>query len=155
MTNAIEQRLGEMGIILPQAAAPAANYVPYRISGSQLIISGQLPLGPEGLQVKGRLGDDVTLEEGQAGARLCAINLLAQAKAALGGDLSRLKSCLRIGIFVSSVPEFHDHHLVGNGASDLIAEALGEAGQHARAAVGVACLPLNAAVEVDGLFEIS
>lgn len=153
MTTDIEQRLEDMGITLPEAAAPAANYVPYNISGSQLFISGQLPMGPGGIQVLGRLGDDVSLENGQSAARQCAVNLLAQAKAALEGDLGRIKSCVKLGIFVSSTPDFHSHHLVANGASDLIAEALGPAGSHARAAVGVACLPLNAAVEVEAIFE--
>ncbi|PLX34023.1 MAG: hypothetical protein C0605_15035 [Hyphomicrobiales bacterium] len=154
MTNRIEQRLTELGLTLPQAAAPAANYVPTRISGSQLFISGQLPMGPGGLEVIGRLGKDVSLEEGRAAARLCAVNLLAQAKSALEGDLTRIKATIRIGVFVSSSPDFHEHHLVANGASDLIAEVLGEAGIHARAAVGVACLPLNAAVEAEAIFEI-
>ncbi len=155
MANTIEERLADLGIALPEAAAPAANYVPYKISGSQLFISGQLPMGSDGIEVLGRLGDDVTVEMGQSAARQCAVNLLAQAKSALGGDLSRISSCIRIGVFVSSTPGFHNHHLVANGASDLIAEALGPAGQHARAAVGVACLPLNAAVEADAVFEIT
>jgi len=154
MTNQIEKRLADLGLALPEAAAPAANYVPYRIAGTQLFISGQLPMGPGGIAAQGRLGQDVTLESGQSAARQCALNLLAQAKAALGGDLTRIKSCIKIGVFVSSTPDFYDHHLVANGVSDLIAEALGPAGPHARAAVGVACLPLNAAVEADAVFEI-
>lgn len=154
-SNPIEKRLADMGLSLPEAAAPAANYVPFQISGSQLFISGQLPINAGIIEVKGRLGDDVSLEQGQKAARQCAVNLLAQAKAALGGDLTRITRCIRIGVFVSSTPDFYDHHLVANGASDLIAEVLGAAGIHARAAVGVAALPLNAAVEADALFEIS
>ncbi len=154
MNNDIEKRLKELGINLPEAAAPAANYLPYIISGNQLFISGQLPVGPNGVEVQGRLGDNISLEMGQIAAQRCAVNILAQVKAALNGDFSHLKTCIRIGVFVSSTADFHDHHLVANGASDLLAAALGPAAGHIRAAVGVASLPLNAAVEADAIFEI-
>jgi enamine deaminase RidA (YjgF/YER057c/UK114 family) len=154
MSNDIEKRLQDLGIELPAAAAPAANYVPWTIYGNQLFISGQLPIGPNGIEVLGHLGNDVSLEMGQIAAQRCAVNLLAQAKAALDGDLSRIKGCVRIGVFVSSTAGFHDHHLVANGASDLIAAALGNIASHTRAAVGVASLPLNAAVEADAIFAI-
>jgi len=154
MSNDIEKRLQDLGIELPTAAAPAANYLPWKIHGNQLFISGQLPMGPNGIEVLGHLGNDVSLEMGQIAAQRCAVNLLAQAKAALGGDFLRLKGCIRIGVFVSSTADFYDHHLVANGASDLIAAALGNIAPHVRAAVGVAGLPLNAAVEADAIFAI-
>ena len=153
MTESIESRLAALGITLPQPAAPAANYVPYTLSGSLLIISGQLPMGPNGLEYKGRLGREIDLEAGKAAARLCAINILAQAKAALGGDLSRLRRCLRLGGFVNATEDFTEHPAVINGASDLIAAAMGEAGRHARAATGAGSLPFGATVEVDAMFE--
>ena len=152
--SAIEQRLAERGLALPEAPAPAANYVPFTISGKLMFISGQLPLQGGGVAVAGRLGDTVTLEQGQAAARLCALNLLAQAKAAAGGDLDRLARCLKLGGFVACTPAFTDQPKVINGASDLVAEVMGEAGRHARFAVGAASLPLNAAVEVEGIFEL-
>ncbi|HHK74701.1 MAG TPA: RidA family protein [Rhizobiales bacterium] len=154
MSHDIEKRLLDLGIELPEAAAPAANYVPWTLHGNQLFVSGQLPIGPNGIEVLGHLGDDVSLEMGQIAAQRCAVNLLAQAKAALNGDFSRLKGCIRIGVFVSSTAGFHDHHLVANGASDLIAAALGSIASHTRAAVGVASLPLNAAVEADAIFAV-
>ena len=152
--SAIEQRLAERGLALPEAPAPAANYVPFTISGKLVFFSGQLPLQGGGVAVAGRLGDTVTLEQGQAAARLCALNLLAQAKAAAGGDLDRLARCLKLGGFVACTPAFTDQPKVINGASDLVAEVMGEAGRHARFAVGAASLPLNAAVEVEGIFEL-
>ena len=154
MTDTIESRLSARSIVLPQAAAPAANYLPYVITGSLLFVSGQLPMENGALAVKGLLGRDVELESGQRAAELCAINILAQAKAALGGDLSRIARVVKLSGFVASDPSFTDQHLVINGASNLIAEVLGEAGKHARAAVGMACLPLNAAVEIDAVIEI-
>ena len=154
MSNTVDERLAALGITLPPAAAPAANYVPFVLEGGLLTISGQLPIENGAVAVTGRLGDTVLLEDGQRAARLCAINLLAQAKAALG-DLGRIRRCVRLGGFVASTPAFTDHHLVMNGASDLIAQALGEAGKHARAAVGTSSLPRNAAVEVEALFAVS
>ncbi|APO74703.1 endoribonuclease L-PSP protein [Rhizobium etli 8C-3] len=155
MSNEIAARLMEMGITLPEAAAPAANYVPYVINGNMLHISGQLPLEGGKVVVSGHLGRNVDVPAGQRAAELCAINILAQAKAALGGDLGRIKRVVKLNGFVSSTPEFVEQHLVINGASNLIAGVLGEAGKHARAAVGMAALPLNAAVEIDALMEIA
>lgn len=155
MSDAIAARLAEMGITLPEAAAPAANYVPYVISGNLLHISGQLPLEGGKIAVSGHLGRDVVVPAGQRAAELCAINILAQAKAALGGDLGRIRRVVKLNGFVASAPDFTEQHLVINGASNLIAGVLGEAGKHARAAVGMAALPLNAAVEIDAIMEIS
>ncbi|NTG48533.1 RidA family protein [Agrobacterium rhizogenes] len=155
MSNAIDGRLKELGIVLPQAAAPAANYVPYVISGNLLYLSGQLPMENGKVGVTGHLGKDVDVAGGQRAAELCAINILAQAKAALNGDLSRIKRLIKLNGFVASVPEFVEQHLVINGASNLLANVLGEAGKHARAAVGMAALPLNAAVEIDAILEIA
>lgn len=146
-------RLKELGIELPQLAAPVANYVPYTQSGSTLYISGQLPL-KDGQLVKGLLGDGMDAEAGMQAARLCAVNIIAQVNAALGGDLDRVVRCLRLGGFVASTAGFFDHPKVINGASDLIVEVFGDAGKHARAAVGVSALPLGAAVEVDAIFEV-
>ncbi len=153
--SAIEERLREQGLSLPPPARPAANYVPYTVSGKLLFVSGQLPMQGGGVAVTGQLGRDVGLDQGQAAARLCALNLLAQAKAACEGDLEKLARCLKLGGFVSCAPEFTDHPKVINGASDLIASVMGEAGQHARFAVGCASLPLNAAVEVEAIFELA
>lgn len=155
MSNAIDGRLKELGIVLPQAAAPAANYVPYVISGNLLYLSGQLPMENGKVSVTGHLGKDVDVAGGQRAAELCAINILAQAKAALDGDLGRIKRLIKLNGFVASVPEFVEQHLVINGASNLLANVLGEAGKHARAAVGMAALPLNAAVEIDAILEIA
>lgn len=151
----IAQRLTELGVTLPQLAAPVANYVPFTIAGSTLYISGQLPLAGGAVICKGLLGREVTLEAGQKAAELCALNILAQAQAALGGNWAHLKRCLRLGGFVAATPDFADHPKVINGASDFIVNVLGDAGKHARAAVGVASLPLGAAVEVDAIFEIA
>ncbi|MDL2407838.1 RidA family protein [Rhizobium calliandrae] len=155
MSDAIEGRLNELGIVLPQAAAPAANYLPYVISGNLLYLSGQLPMENGRLAITGHLGKDVDVAGGQRAAELCAINILAQAKAALGGDLGRIKRLVKLNGFVASAPEFVEQHLVINGASNLLANVLGDAGKHARAAVGMAALPLNAAVEVDAIMEIA
>jgi enamine deaminase RidA (YjgF/YER057c/UK114 family) len=155
MSNQIAVRLTEMGITLPEAAAPAANYVPYVISGNLLYISGQLPIEGGKVAVTGHLGKNVDVAAGQRAAELCAINILAQAKAALGGDLGRIKRVIKLNGFVASAPEFVEQHLVINGASNLIAGVLGDAGKHARAAVGMAALPLNAAVEIDAIMEIA
>lgn len=153
MADEAEQKLGEMGIVLPKASAPAANYVPFTIAGNILTISGQLPMGPEGLAYKGKLGKDASIEDGQASARLCAINILAQAKAALG-SLDRIAQVIKIQGFVNATDDFGDHPAVVNGASDLLVEALGDAGKHARAAVGMSSLPFGASVEVDAIIEI-
>lgn len=154
MSAEIENRVKELGYDIPTAAAPAANYVSYVISGSVLHISGQLPMADGKIAVSGHLGKDVDVATGQKAAELCAVNLLAQAKAALG-DLSRIKRVIKINGFVASVPTFVEQHLVINGASNLLVAALGEPGKHARAAVGIAALPLNAAVEIDAIMEIA
>lgn len=155
MSDAINSRLKELGITLPQAAAPAANYVPYVISGNMLYLSGQLPIEDGKVAVTGHLGRNVDVATGQRAAELCAINILAQASAALGGDLGRIRRIIKLNGFVASTPDFVEQHLVINGASNLIASVLGEPGKHARAAVGMASLPLNAAVEIDAVMEIA
>jgi enamine deaminase RidA (YjgF/YER057c/UK114 family) len=155
MSDAIQSRLKELGITLPQAAAPAANYVPYVITGNMLYLSGQLPMEGGKVAVTGHLGRDVDVAGGQRAAELCAINILAQASAALGGDLGRIRRIVKLNGFVASDPGFVEQHLVINGASNLIANVLGDAGKHARAAVGMASLPLNAAVEIDAVMEIA
>ncbi|MDQ4061729.1 MAG: RidA family protein [Pseudomonadota bacterium] len=152
MAGEIEARLEGLGIVLPAAAAPAANYVPFVLAGSLLFVSGQLPMGPQGLAHKGKLGADASLEDGQAAARLCAVNILAQAKKALG-DLDRIVRCVRLGGWVNCTPDFTEHPKVVNGASDLMVEALGEKGRHARFAVGAPSLPFGATVEIEAIFE--
>lgn len=153
MSETIDNRLEAMGIHLPVAAAPAANYVPYVISGNLLYLSGQLPMEDGKIAVTGLVGADVDLAAAQRAAELCAINILAQAKAALG-DLGRIARVIKLNGFVASAPGFTEQHLVINGASNLIANVLGDAGKHARVAVGMAALPLNAAVEIDAILEI-
>ena len=148
-----EQRLADLGFALPEAAAPVANYVPFVRSGNQVFVSGQISLGPDGL-MKGRLGESMNVEQGQSAARLCALNLLAQLKAALDGDLDRLVRVVKLGGFVCATPDFEAIPKVINGASDLMVEALGEAGRHARSAVSCPVLPLGAAVEIDAIFEV-
>ncbi|MEN3146087.1 RidA family protein [Neorhizobium sp. IRAMC:178] len=154
MTEAIEGRLQELGIVLPVAAAPAANYLPYVITGNLLFISGQLPNENGKVAVTGLVGTDVDVAAASRAAELCAINILAQAKAALGGDLGRIKRVVKLSSFVASAPGFAEQHIVTNGASNLIANVLGDAGKHARAAVGMAALPLNASVEIEAIIEI-
>ncbi|MEI2384151.1 RidA family protein [Breoghania sp. JC706] len=154
MTGPIEKRLADLGIVLPSPAAPAANYVPFVVSGLHLYISGQLPFGASGALIKGRCGEDLSVEDGQKAARLCAINLLAQAKAATG-DLGRIARLVKLTGFVNSTPDFTDQPKVVNGASDLMVEALGDKGKHARSAVGVAALPLGVAVEIEAIFELA
>lgn len=155
--NAVEQRLAELGIALPQAAAPVANYVPAVLSGNLLVISGQLALvdGKVLPAHRGKLGAGVSDSDGKAAARICAINLLAQAKAALGGDLGRIRRCIRLGGFINATPDFPSLPVIMNGASDLMVEALGDAGRHARTTIGVAQLPLDCAVEVEAMFEVA
>lgn len=154
MSNSIQDRLNAAGIELPPAPAPVAAYVGFVEHNNIVTVSGQLPFVDGKLLHTGQLGDTVTVEQGAAAARQCAINLLAQMSAACAGDLERIVRCIRLGGFVSSTADFHDHPAVVNGASELIGEILGDAGIHARAALGVAALPLNAAVEVEGLFAI-
>lgn len=154
MSEAIEARLKELGIDLPVAAAPAANYVPYVLSGNTLYISGQLPMEGGKVAVTGLVGGDVDIAAAQRAAELCAINILAQVKAALGGDLGKVRRVLKLNGFIASAPGFIEQHVVMNGASNLIANVLGDAGKHARAAVGMAALPFNAAVEVDAILDV-
>lgn len=154
MTGTIDARLAELGLTLPKAAAPAGNYVPYVRSGSLIFVSGQIPLVDGTPSFIGQLGAGMSLEDGQQAARTCAINLIAQVKAALHGDLDRVTRVVRLGGFVNCTPDYTDHPKVINGASDLMAEVFGEAGRHARAAVGCASLPLGVAVEVEGTFEV-
>lgn len=154
MGDTIEKRLQSMGINLPEAAAPAANYVPFVRAGNMLYPSGQLPMKDGKLHITGLLGRDVDTAAGKEAAKLCAINVLAQAKAALG-DLEKIVRLVKINIYVASAPDFTEQHLVGNGASDFFAEVLGERGKHARVAVGMAALPLNAAVEVEAILEVA
>lgn len=152
MGDTIEKRLAELGASLPAAAAPAANYVPYMQSGNLVFTAGQLPLKDGKLAASGLLGRDVDVATGKEAARLCAINILAQAKAALG-DLEKIRRVVKISVFVASSPDFTEQHLVANGASDFLVAVLGERGKHARSAVGTASLPLNAAVEIEAIIE--
>lgn len=153
MTDTIEARLLELGVTLPEAAAPAANYVPWKRSGNLLFTAGQLPLKDGKLMAMGLLGRELGTEAGKLAAKWCAVNILAQAKAATG-DLARIRSFVKITVFVASTPEFTEQHLVANGASDFLAAAFGEAGRHARSAVGTAALPLNAPVEIEAVIEV-
>jgi enamine deaminase RidA (YjgF/YER057c/UK114 family) len=155
MSGSVEKKLASLGINLPTPAAPIANYVPFVRSQNMLVISGQLCFGTDGnLVAKGQLGNGVSLDDGQRAARACAINLLAQLKSALG-DLDKVVRVVRLGGFINSAPGFTDGPKVMNGASDLMVEVFGEKGRHARSTVGVAALPANAAVEVEGQFEVS
>ena len=153
-SNTVEERLAQIGITLPKAGGVAGNYAPYTISQNQVFISGQVPITSGGLQFQGKLGAEFSIEEGQAAAQLCAINIIAQLKAACDGDLSRVKACVKLGGFVNCTPDFGDHPAVINGASDLMVAAFNEKGRHARFAVGATSLPFNVAVEVDAIFEI-
>ena len=152
--STIESRLSDMGITIPSPAAPLASYVGHVVHNGIVIVSGQLPMVDGKLAYTGILGQDVSVEEAAEAAKVCAINILAQVKIACGGDLDRIERCIRLGGFVASTPEFGDHPKVINGASDFIGEALGDKGAHARAAVGVAALPFNTCVEVEGMFAI-
>ena len=149
-----ESRLAELGITLPEAAAPAANYIPYAVTGNLLFTSGQLPLTGGKLSATGLLGRELDVTAGRAAAKWCAVNILAQAKAALG-DLDRIARVVKISAFVASTPDFTEQHLVANGASDFLVDVLGDRGRHARSAVGMASLPLNAPVEIEAVIEIA
>jgi len=155
MTSTIETRLKDLGISIPESAAPAAAYLPFSQSGNLLFTSGQLPLKDGKLVSTGLVGRDLTIEEAQEAAKYCAINVLSQAKAALGGDLSRIKRIVKITVFVASVVDFTDQHIVANGGSQLFIDVLGDAGKHARSAVGMAGLPLNAPVEIEAVIEVA
>ncbi|MCG8441789.1 MAG: RidA family protein [Caulobacterales bacterium] len=150
----VEDRLRALGVNLPEPAAPAANYVPFVLTGAHLFVAGQIPKGPDGLMT-GKLGAGLDIAAGQAAARLCAIHLIAQAKAACGGDLDRVRRVVKLGAFVNCAPDFTDIPLVANGASDLMVEAFGDRGRHARFAVGAPSLPMDVSVEIDAVFEIA
>ena len=155
MAGTVEKKLAELGIVLPTPATPVANYIPFVRVGALLFVSGQICLDASGkLVAKGKLGDGVSVEDGQKAARASAINVLAQVKAALG-DLDKVKQVARLGGFINSSPSFLEGPKVMNGASDLMVAVLGDKGRHARTTVGVAVLPADAAVEVEGIFEIA
>jgi enamine deaminase RidA (YjgF/YER057c/UK114 family) len=154
VSGKIEENLARLGIELPETPSPSANYVPAKRIGNQLYISGQVPSRDGKDRYTGKLGSTYSVEEGQAAARLCAINILAQAKRALDGRLDRIVGVVRLGGFVNAEPDFKDHPKVINGASDLMVEVFGEAGRHTRASVGCYSLPRNVPVEVEAIFEI-
>lgn len=149
----IEDTLATLGVTLPDAPAPAANYVPFVVDGNTVYVSGQISANEAGL-ITGKLGDDLSVEDGAAAARACAISLLAQLKAACGGDIDRLERVVKLVGFVNSTADFTDQPKVINGASDFMVEALGEQGRHARSAVSAASLPLGVAVEIEAIFTI-
>jgi enamine deaminase RidA (YjgF/YER057c/UK114 family) len=149
----IEQRLRDLNVVLPAPTTPMANYAPYVVAGDFVYVSGQISAGPEGV-IRGKLGEDLAIDAGIKAARACATHLLAQLKAAVG-DLDRVRRVVKLTGFVNSTADFADHPKIMNGASDLLVEVFGEAGRHARAAVGASSLPLGAAVEIDGAFEIA
>ena len=154
MAGRIESRLKELGIALPTPPAPVASYVPTATSGNLVFVSGQITSTAEGLKYVGVVGRDLSVEDGNAAARLCAVNLVAQVKAACG-DLDRVKRCVKLTVFVNATPDFTQHPEVANGASDFMVEVFGEAGKHARAALGAGSLPRGVACEVEALFEIA
>jgi len=154
MPSAIEKKLASMNIELPQSVMPVANYVPYAIAGNLVFVSGTLPMKDGKPQDIGKVGREFTTLQAQQTARLCGINLLSHVRAACGGDLGRVKKCVRLGVFVNSAAGFTDQPKVANGVSDLMVELFGEAGKHARFAVGVSELPFGVAVEVDATFII-
>lgn len=149
-----EKKLADLGLSLPQAAAPVASYVPFVISGDLIIVSGQLPMRDGKVVYTGKVGGEVTEDDAKQAAQLCALNLLAQAKAACGGDLDKIDQVVRLGVFVQSADNFFGQPAIANGASDVMVQVFGDAGKHARAAVGVNALPLNAAVEIDAIFRL-
>jgi enamine deaminase RidA (YjgF/YER057c/UK114 family) len=156
MTARVDARLAELGITLDAPPAPAANYVPYVLSGDMVFVSGQVPMTSAGLStlIKGRLGADMDVEAGAAAARLCAMNLLAQVRDACGGDLDKVVRVVKLTGFVNSTPEFGEQPKVINGASDFFVEVLGDKGRHSRSAVSAGGLPFGCAVEVEGIFQI-
>jgi len=155
MSGRIDARLKQLGIELPQATAPVANYVPFTRAGNLIVVSGQVSVRNGKPEFVGKLGASIGVAEGREAAKLCALNILAHLKTACGGDLDRVQRVLRLGGFVNCTPEFTEMPQVVNGASDLMVELFGDAGRHARAAVGVASLPLGVAVEVEAMFEIA
>lgn len=154
MTGKIEQRMAERGIVLPPAMRAMANYVPYTVTGRHVWVAGQGPFLDGKLHYNGRLGENLTIDDGRACARIVGLNILAQVKAACGGDLDRVVRCVKLNGFVNATPDFTHHPEVVNGCSELMIEVFGEAGRHARVAVGAPTLPMGTSVEIDGLFEI-
>ena len=154
MAHKVDARLSELGITIPDAPAPAANYVPFTTSGNLVFVAGQVPFVDGKLTKTGHVGEDASVEDGYEQARICAINLIAQVKVACGGDLDRVRRVVKLGGFVASAPDFTGQPGVVNGASDLMVEVFGDAGKHARFAVGANTLPLGCVVEIDGIFEI-
>ena len=154
MAGKIDARMKELGITLPPAPAPAANYIPWVISQGMVFIAGQIPTKDGKPAYVGKVGKELTVEQGQEAARACALNILAHLRAACGGDLDKVARCAKVGAFVNCTPEFTDQPQVVNGASDLFVAVLGEAGKHARFAVGAPSLPRGVAVEVDAVFEL-
>ena len=155
MAGNIEAKLQALGITLPTPMPPIANYVPFVVSGDLVVVSGQVPAVDGKIAVTGKVGDGLTIEQGQHAARLCFINLLVHLKAACGGDLDRVRQVIRLGGFIAAPAVFTSHAQVMNGASDLAVAVFGEAGRHARTTIGVPSLPADAAVEVDGIFRIA
>ncbi len=151
----IEARLKDLDIMLPTPPAPVASYVPYVVSGNLVYISGQVTMAADGLKYVGTVGHDISLDDGKLAARLCAINIIAQVKAACGGDLERVKRVVKVTVFVNAVPGFTQHPEIANGASDLFVAVFGDKGKHARAAVGAGSLPRNVATEVEAVIEIA
>ncbi|MGI4955213.1 MAG: RidA family protein [Janthinobacterium lividum] len=154
MSGRIEARLAELGIALPAAMPPMANYVPWVQTGNLVVVSGQVPAVDGRIAVTGKVGVDLDVAEGQQAARMCLTNVLTHLRAACGGDLDRVRRVVRLGGFIASPPGFTQHALVMNGASDLAVEVFGDAGRHARSTIGVPSLPGDAAVEVEGMFEV-
>ena len=155
MAGKIEKLLADKKIELPKAAIPVANYVPVVITGNLAFVAGQVTIWNGEVKFIGKLGKEYTVEQGQQAARICGLNILAQIKAALGGDLDRVKRCVKLNVFVNSLADFTEQPKVANGVSDLMVEVFGDAGKHARAALGVNVLPLNVAVEADAVFEVA
>jgi enamine deaminase RidA (YjgF/YER057c/UK114 family) len=155
MTSKVEQRLLKIGITIPDAPSPAANYLPFTRAGNLVFVSGQVPFVDGKLEITGTVGKTASVEDAQGQAKVCAINLLAQLKVACNGDLDQVVKVVKLGAFVASANDFFNQPIVVNAASDLMVEAFGEAGRHARFAVGTNALPLNCLVEIDGIFEIS
>lgn len=154
MAGQIEARLAELGVTLAEASAPAANYVPFVQVGETLFVSGQISM-ENGQMITGKIGADMSVEQGAAAAKVCAINLLAQVKAACGGDLDKLVRVVKLTGFVNSTPDFEQQPMVINGCSDFLVEALGDKGRHSRSAVSAGALPFNVAVEIEGIFQIA
>jgi enamine deaminase RidA (YjgF/YER057c/UK114 family) len=155
MAGRIEARMIELGVELPRPAVPAANYVPWVRAGELVFIAGQVPFWNGELRYRGKVGQELTLQDGRDAARLVVLNVLAQLRAACDGDLDRVRRCVKLGGFVNATPAFADHPQVLNGASDLLVDILGDVGRHTRTAVGVANLPFDVAVEIDAVFQVS